>query len=358
MKIAIIFPKDAEGILNPKSNISFGGATVQVYLIAKELSKYKELEVYSAVSSFEGENKDLNLKKVYNSKNNFISNFLEFNNFIRKYKPDLIIQHGLSLFSCLLAIYCKVNKMKFVYMYASDTEVKGLYQTNLKKCKLFKYLLKYTNLLITQNRFQQKYLKDNFRKSSEVLYQGFDIKDSQTKKEEFILWVGRASNEKNPILFLELAKNNLNLNFKIICPLSKDKLLFNRLKEESSKVSNLEFISFVPFEEIQSYFNKALVLVNTSDYEGYPQTFIQAGIGRTPIISLNVNPDEFITRYNCGFMCKKSFNLLNIKLNVLLKNKPIYRVMSKNIFRYVSENHNIKKNCNLLVNMLSEIQDD
>jgi len=38
MKISIIFPKDSEAIFNTGSTRTFGGATVQMYLFAKELN--------------------------------------------------------------------------------------------------------------------------------------------------------------------------------------------------------------------------------------------------------------------------------------------------------------------------------
>jgi hypothetical protein len=51
---------------------------------------------------------------------------------------------------------------------------------------------------------------------------------------------------------------------------------------------------------MQRWFDEATVFVNTSDYEGFPNTFVQAATGGCGILSLRVNPDGFLDRFGCG----------------------------------------------------------
>ena len=46
-RIAIIFPKDSSAIFDKKSMETFGGATVQMFLFAKEFNNYLDLDVSS-----------------------------------------------------------------------------------------------------------------------------------------------------------------------------------------------------------------------------------------------------------------------------------------------------------------------
>lgn len=46
----------------------------------------------------------------------------------------------------------------------------------------------------------------------------------------------------------------------------------------------------------------------TSSVEGYPTIFLEAGAAGTPIVSLTVDPENIIERYNAGRVCDGSFD--------------------------------------------------
>jgi len=98
----------------------------------------------------------------------------------------------------------------------------------------------------------------------------------------------------------------------------------------------------VPFSEIDSFFQRAKVFVNTSDAEGFPNTFIQACEFGVPILSLNVNPDGFLDEYDCGISCEGDFERFLGSLGFMLTDNK-YIEMGKRGRTYVEQNHDIKK---------------
>ena len=68
--------------------------------------------------------------------------------------------------------------------------------------------------------------------------------------------------------------------------------------------ANVRLLEKIPFSESDKLFEGALVLLNTSEFEGFPNTFLQAGKYGVPVLSLSVDPDEFITQTGCGLVCR------------------------------------------------------
>jgi len=359
MKIAIIFPKDSEAIFNIGSTRTFGGATVQMYLFAKELNNYKNkgINTYSFIIDYKKiyfkDFNSFNFIKTYKEKDLFIVKYFKFLRQLIAVKPDIVIQHGLTIFSCILAVICKFLGIKFVFMFAHDRESAGHYQTSNKKCPLFGFLLANSHFLIVQNDFQLKQIPEKFKIKSKIIKNGFEIGKFNDEIRSHVLWVARYDHFKRPSIFLDIVKMNPDISFIMICPPTKNDLFYDSFKKNANKIQNLKFISFVNFNEIDNYFKKAKIFVNTSESEGFPQTFIQAAMHSVPILSLSVNPTNFLSKYNCGFSFNNDIKKMSDKIFELFKDEKMYGELSENIYTYAVNNHDIEKIVKNLLNYLN-----
>jgi glycosyltransferase involved in cell wall biosynthesis len=142
---------------------------------------------------------------------------------------------------------------------------------------------------------------------------------------------------KRPQLFVKLAQALPEEQFVMVMP-GQEKA-GKELMMEANRTANLKFIESIPFHKTQAYFNRAKCFVNTSDFEGFPNTFIQACMGSTPILSFNVNPDNFINKYELGCFCRNNLQVAINFINGLDEDKISF--YGNNALRYASENHNI-----------------
>ncbi|MBM4020040.1 MAG: glycosyltransferase family 4 protein [Planctomycetes bacterium] len=115
------------------------------------------------------------------------------------------------------------------------------------------------------------------------------------------------------------------------------------MAEAARKASNVELVERVSFGAVQDLFDRALAFVNTSEAEGFPNTFIQAGLAKTPIVSLRVDPAGAVSRGGGGYVCGDSEAELARAVGLLLADPEERRRRGNAAFRYVKENHDLAK---------------
>ncbi|TFF97909.1 MAG: glycosyltransferase [Promethearchaeota archaeon] len=363
-----LFSHFSYSLYNPKSKIVFGGAEVQLFLLSKELSKEDLFEVHVIMGD---SNYGLFRKEKYGSidmhlvlpiKRNIFNVIIGVINLflaLIKINPDIVIQRGGAIPTGLIAIYCKLFRKNFIFSIA------GINDLIMKKNEMFKQIfykfgIENSNHVIAQRKDQIKLLKErnlNIQKIT-LIKSGYNIDNFQNIDKEYILWVGRAIALKRPNIFLSLAKDFPNEHFIMICPLSYEKVLFQSIKDKAKKISNLEFIDYVPFNKINQYFKSAKIFINTSLKEGFPNTFIQAVKNGTPIISLKVDPDNVLIKNRIGFSCNDNYYKLKEKIKYLLEHVKEYQEISKNCHKYAKVNHDIRKVANkwkkIIINLFNK----
>jgi glycosyltransferase involved in cell wall biosynthesis len=75
--------------------------------------------------------------------------------------------------------------------------------------------------------------------------------------------------------------------------------LYARIEARARDVPNLEFRGAVPYHAVNAFFARSRVFVNTSEHEGFPNSFLQAWIRRVPVISF-FDPDGLIDAVGLG----------------------------------------------------------
>ncbi|NPA44892.1 MAG: glycosyltransferase family 4 protein [Chlorobi bacterium] len=350
---------------NPKINKIAGGAELQMFLLATKLAENKNFEISFIVGDYKQKEietiKNVKLIKSFNAKRNhkFIKIFqaFKFLKIIKKEKPDVIISTTNNTLVFLSSIYSKFANVKHIHRIAHNND------TSYERIKEFGFLgklyligMKKANIILAQNEEQQKNLISNFNKKSILLKNVFPIKNQETNNKKHILWVGRFQNWKNPNLFIELALKIKDEQFIMVCPYSKkDEKEWLKMKSATNNISNINIIKEVPFNKIQNLFNEAKLFVNTSKQEGFPNTFLQSAQAKTPIVSLNVNPDNFINTYNCGIFCNNNFEKLIKETKLLLKDEDLLKTKGNNAFKYLDKNHNIEKISKQLENIIKTL---
>lgn len=346
IRICFVAPK-AYPLFNPAVDEVFGGAEVDLYLLAAELAKDKNFEVTFITADY-GQKKienvqDVTIIKSVDFKKNPLAGARRVWQAMNTADAGIYFQEASSWGTFLVALFCKLHKKIFVYRTANEGECDGKFRRqHFLAGKAFHWSLQNAKQVIVQNQIDKAKLQQTTGICSKVIPNAHHLSALPECGRNVILWVGRSAEVKRPELFIDLAEKTPTERFAMICQRATGDKKYEELVTRAGTLENLEFIERVAFDEIDSYFRRARVFVNTSSTEGFPNTFVQACKNAVPILSLMVNPDGFIDSHKCGMCANGNWDEFISQLNVLLK--PEQRELyGRNARQYAEQNHNIEK---------------
>ncbi|MFV0400706.1 MAG: glycosyltransferase family 4 protein [Oscillospiraceae bacterium] len=351
-------------LFNPECRVAFGGAEVDMYNVATALAEDPNYEVSVYVSDFGQKKEEIHqgvkvrrLRWDYPNRSSLL-------NRIRKYlylfytlltiDTDIVISKTAAEMDGWVELFCsKLGRKKHIHRLASDkdtTPEQYLNSEGKRFYKLHQYGLHGADLILAQSEVQRQRLLENTGLESIVIANGFRISNISPIEKKSILWVSRGVPLKRPDLFLSLAERMPDENFVLIMPKmtvpnqeqqAEFNAYYQAIVDKAAQLPNVHYIPQVPFHEIQPWFDRAKLFVNTSEYEGFPNTFIQACAGCTPILSFAVNPDSFINNYDLGYYCEDNIDKAEDFIRSL-SNEKISK-LGDNAANYIREHHNISK---------------
>ena len=344
IRICFISPK-AYPLFNANINKLFGGAELDLYLIATELAKDEQFEVSFITADYSQKPVEIiegvKVIKSVNFKQNPLLGAIKIWQAMNRADAEIYMIKTISMGMFWVAFFCKFKNRMFTYRTASKNESDGKYlKQNPIKGMLYKRALNVARFISVQNTEDVANLKRTTGADSMAIRNGHRIGPLKNMSRDTVLWVGRSAKVKRPELFIELAEKIPKQHFTMICQHATADKNFDALVSKAAKVENLKFIDHVPFKDVEGYFQQAKVFVNTSDSEGFPNTFIQAGKFAVPILSLNVNPDNFLDHNKCGICANGDWAKFVDALEVVSDPENRY---GENGLNYIRQNHDMRE---------------
>ena len=267
---------------------------------------------------------------------------------MKKADTDIYCQVGAGQLTGIVSKFCKDNQRRFVFFSSSDSnfdpsEWHRFFSVPFRDVRMYKQGIKSADLIIVQHKGQKDLLKGVFDLNSVIIKGSIlipEMRNFGNLKKGTIIRIGRCHPIKRVEIFFDLAERLPQFKFISIGGASSDKKYYNNLLERSKKLPNLDHMGHV--KSIKDYLTEAALLVNTSKQEGFPVTFLEAWLQEVPVLSLAVNPEECITKYNMGRV-SGSFDKLVTDCEELLSNPEELKEIGKQGFEYVKENHDSRK---------------
>lgn len=213
---------------------------------------------------------------------------------------------------CILTSYCcRLLGERLVYVVANDSNVELARLSDHHR--MFEHALprlcyldaiRRTDAVVAQTAHQHDILEDVFDIDATVIPNGYTVPDAAAltaaDERRYVLWVGHLDPEqKQPERVFEIANRLPEVRFRMV-GWTEDDAYRERFRDRLQTHPNVEFEGFVPPDEIDSHYSDAVALLNTSAYEGFPNTFLEAWRFGVPVVSLHRMLDGVLEREKIG----------------------------------------------------------
>lgn len=326
-----------------------GGEQVQVSLLAKALvgKGYRvTLVVLDYGQAEKLEYQGIQVVKVYGPNDGLPVVRFIYPRVFKLWRALLRINADVYYTSCagynvgLVALFSKIYNKKSIYRVAHDNDCdpKKLLIALWRDRKLYEYGLRRQDHVLVQSDQQSLALTKNYGVKSHIAGMlvdrpdeviGFDDRDID------ILWVNNIRQFKRPDLVIELAKILPEFSIHMIGG-PNDPDLYKKIVSESDKLTNLKFYGAVPYREINKYYTRAKIFINTSDSEGFPNSYLQSWIRGAPIVVF-FDPDGIVVRNSLGLKADNVQGMATIIRN-LLANQEQWTRLSSACLKYMNQN--------------------
>lgn len=284
---------------------------------------------------------------------------------LRTIKPDVIYQQVGCAYTGVAAYYARNSTCRMIWRVTSDKSLQPGNKSHYREYipdrfverKMLEYGIRNSDKIVVQTETQARLLRENYHINSFELVRNFHPKPTehiQKSKPYTVLWIANFKKLKQPEVFIRLAKDLSSLDARFVmigAPASGH--WQKSLEEMISRTNNLAYLGVQSQQAVNGLLARAHILVNTSLYEGFSNTFIQAWMRKVPVLSLRVNPDALLSSGDLGYCAGDNYQRLKEYLSSLLNNPDQIQNMGtfaqEYAFRKFSEN-----NVQRLVEILDE----
>jgi len=260
---------------------------------------------------------------------------------MRRAKADVYYQRAAATITGIIAAFCKLTRKPFVFSVAHnlDLDCDPMVNSSIGK-RIYRYGLRNASRVVVQTAVQENMLKEGFGIEGNLIRSTFSKPEASgcSPVPGTVLWVGNLRPMRRPHMYLELATALPQFRFVMVGgPVPQEESLHQEIKTCAESVSNLKMTGAVPYREVGRYFDEAVLFVNTTDLEGFPNTYLQAWCRGIPVVG-TFDPDGLLSRNGLGRHCSTVAEIAEA-VNALMKDDEKRCAIGMDARRYVEEHH-------------------
>jgi glycosyltransferase involved in cell wall biosynthesis len=237
-----------------------------------------------------------------------VKRFAALYRLLRSEAPDWFYWRCASYLFGPAAAIAKLANVKIVFAAAFDTDVQPRRALTERRAlwPLYAWGLSRCERIFVQHSGQLRELPEKLRSKAAIVRNIIDLPRDVKRhvdREPYVAWVGMLRQPKRPDLLIEIARRAQHLRFKVCGGITDHRTpegYGTSVVEHLARLPNVDYLGQVTPSAASEVIANAAALLCTSDGEGFPNTFLEAWANGTSVVSLTVDPDQILTRFQLG----------------------------------------------------------
>jgi glycosyltransferase involved in cell wall biosynthesis len=301
-------------LLRPGSTLPPGGAETQVLLLSRQLTRIGLRVALVAFQLPDGLPDTIDdvvvvprpAYRAHSPLTGKIKEVFKIWSTLHKVNAPVIVKRSYGVDVGLVALYARITRRRFVYSSASIVDFTADKLLHKRRdLTLFHLGIRLADEIVVQTEEQLPLCKTSFGRDATLIKSlAEEVSASARQEPASFLWIGRIIGYKKPLAFVQLARALPEARFTMVAvptPGSADaRALQEEMEAMARGLSNLELLDPRPRSELVPLIERAVAMVNTADYEGMPNVFLEGWARGVPALALTHDPGGVVERHELG----------------------------------------------------------
>jgi glycosyltransferase involved in cell wall biosynthesis len=260
------------------------------------------------------------------------------------------IQRSAGIATSLVGMFARATGRRAIFSASSDGDftrdrtMMGQMGGSLERWHVrmqYQVGLRSVDAVVAQTQHQAQLARDRFGLDPNVIRSFCAPAPARHDAREAFLWIGSLTDVKDPLSFVGLAERLPEVTFWMVTYTHATRWhdLAAEVRDRAVRLPNLELLPRLPREELLGLYTRAIAFVNTSLFEGFPNTFLEAWARSTPVVSLRIDPDDVIARHRLGSVAGDSLEVAAQAISMFAEDPAAARISGEAGRRYIERAH-------------------
>jgi glycosyltransferase involved in cell wall biosynthesis len=245
------------------------------------------------------------------------------------------------------ALAARLTRRAFVYSSASPVDFDLGRVAPSFNVRLYELGVRTATEVVVQTLEQVAMCRSRFGREPVVIASIAERADPRAAEPEAFLWVGRLASYKRLDVYVELAAAVPEARFRAIAVPGpgEQSAAAKQLTDAARELPNLELLEARPRRELAPLIERAVAIVNTSEFEGMPNVFLDGWARGVPALAFSYDPDGVVAGHGLGAFAEGSSEKLAELARRQWASRNDQAEVASRCIEYVRRHHDVDTVC-------------